>query len=376
MIYNIDVPRFGRIFSVPCAAAERFMSAADGNYYKVLLCVLCSDGSVVDSAEIAARANVDTVVAEDALLFWTSQGIISARPDGQAAAVPVPAAAPVMTAAIPAAAPVMQPVMQPVVQQVQPVQAAGTATAPAAPSKKPKKPKAEIKYSPSEIAKIIESDPETAQLFDQVQRVFGRLLKPSESTGFINLIEYYGFSPPSILILTQFAHDLGKNSIAYIETVAEDWFVKGITEYADIEREISRLTEQNRVNSKIKAILGIEGPTTKEQGEYFENWCSWGFSVEMIGLAGEICRNKKSRNELPYINGILRRWRDNSLMTIRAVLEHDKQYAAKKAELQAKYGKDGNSETSTIDNDKWYELADSFDPWAEIGEDADIEGVD
>ena len=347
MIYRIEYPRFGRFFSVPCCAVENFMTQADGDHCKVLLCLLCSDGNTADTAELAARAGVSETAAEDALIFWTGRGIISALREGSENAV---------TAALPVSAPVMQPSAVSKTAAAPPKQAAAA---------RPPRAKTVIRYSPKELAEKAKGSPEIAGLFDSVQMILGRPVTGTETAGLINIYEYYGFSAASILILTQFAHDLGKDRIAYIETVANDWFSRGITDYEDVEREIGRMTEQNKYDSRIKTALGIEGKTTARQSELFRQWNEWGFDADTVGLAGEHCRNKKSMNDLNYINGILRRWHEAGLMSVRAVLESEKRFAENKAKNTVP-AEDANSGSSSLNVDKLYDLAESFDPWAEL----------
>lgn len=348
MIYRIGYPRFGRFFSVPCGAAEKYMTQADGDQWKVLLCLLCSDGDCADTAELAARAGVSETSAEDALIAWTSRGIISARREGQGSAP---------SAAVPVSAPVMQPIAAAPVSK----------PAPAAAEARPAKQKAAVRYSPKELAEKAERSPEIAGLFEGVQAILGRPITGTETAGYLNLCEYYGFSAASILILTRFAHDLGKDRIAYIEAVAKDWFAKGITDYEDVEREIGRMTEQNKYDILIKNALGIEGKTTAKQAELFRQWHEWGFDADTVELAGEHCRDNKSKNVLGYINGILRRWHENGLMSVRAVLESEKKYKESRKKLEAEKGGDNSS----LNVDKWYELAESFDPWAEVNGEGD-----
>ena len=343
MIYKLAYPAFGRYFNVPCGAVENFIKTADGDFYKVLLCALCSDSPVLDTARLAERAGVSVSAAEDAMLFWTSNGVL--RAEG-AADTPAPAVS-VQPAVMPVSVPAMLPAEPE--KEEESVQAADPEK-----TEKTAPVKMTVKYSPKELAQRAAESGEIKALFEQVQKILGRPINPTETAGFLGLYEYYGFSVASIMILTQYAHDMGKDKIAYIEKVAHDWLDRGLTEYADVEREITRLTEQNKVNVRLKRLLGIEGKLTKNQEEFLSLWTEWGFDDDMISLADEICRDNKNRTDLRYMNGILKRWHDDGIKTPADVKEKGKAQYERKEDVSAA--------ESSFSIDEWYELADNYDP--------------
>ena len=330
MIYRLEPLQQRRFFNVPCAAVEGFAKTAGGDFFKVLLCALCSDEALLDTKQLAERAGVTPTEAEDALLFWTSHGILAASPaEGEETAQP---------------AVFMQPAEIP-------------AVVPAPAEEKPEKTvpvKMTVRYSPKDLAQRAAESAEVAALFEQVQKILGRPINNTETAGFLGIYEYFGFSVPSIMILTQFAHDMGKDRISYIETVARDWAANGITEYADIEREISRLTELGKTENRIKRLLCIEGRLTQTQQELIAAWEEWGFSDEMIALADEKCRDRKNKTDLRYINGILKRWHDEGITTPAAAAEKERGFAESK--------KPREEPESSFSIDEWYHQAEFYDP--------------
>ncbi|MCR5121369.1 MAG: DnaD domain protein, partial [Ruminococcus sp.] len=342
-IYEQNSPTFGRYFNVPCRSVENFIKTADGDFFKVLLCALCSDSPMLDSAELAARTGVSPETAADALLFWISNGVLSAEPSsGDAPAV--------MPAAVPAFAPVMAPVA---VAEMPATVPASSESADKPEKKLPSK--ITVKYSNKEIADKAAESHEIAALYEQVQRVLGRTVNPYELSEFLALYEYYGFSVPSIIILTQYCHDLGKGKARYIETVARDWYDRGITEYADIEQEISRLTEQHKFENKVKKLLHLDLRLTPQMVKLIANWAQWGFSDDMIELADEKCRDAIMKTDLNYINGILKKWHENGITTPAAAAEYDISYAERKKAPD-------DSGDSSFSIDEWYLQAESYDP--------------
>lgn len=339
MKYKIDVPRFGKFFTVP-GKAEDYLKTADARYFKVLLCLLCSNSSVADLESVAESCGkeVTVAVAEDALIFWTTAEVISAEPlDGCEASKTKPAA-------VAASAEIKQP------------------AAPPAPSNAAR---ASVRYSNKEIAEKLRENDDLKTLFDEVQRIFGRTLNNTETVGFINIYEYYGYDVPSIVMIADFCRSIGKPKIAYIETVARDWFSRGICDFAQVESEIIKQTKQHDFNTAAARVLGIEGRLTKKQEEYFSQWKDWGFDEKTIDLAGERCRENKNKTDIRYVNGILSRWKREGLMTAEAVEEQERQF-------RENGGKRESSEES-YDLNSWRSLADNFDPNAlSFEEDDDI----
>lgn len=64
----------------------------------------------------------------------------------------------------------------------------------------------------------------------------------------------------------------------------------------------------------------------KDELNMINKWLfDWDFSVEMIKEAADIT-NRKGIHNITYIDGILRKWRDNKIFSIKALKEHEKEY--------------------------------------------------
>ncbi len=334
MKYRIDLPRVGRFFSVPCSAVDKYIKTADADYFKVLMCLLCADSDIADEQEIAERCGFKNIsTAADGIIFWKNCGVISAETVGESAPKQAePTSAPIMPKQETPAAPVC------VTDAVNPMK--NTAAA-----------KSIMRYSNKEIMEKVKKNAELKTLFDQAEHIFGRLINGSETAGLLNLYEYYGYDVPSILMLIDFCVSIGKPRIAYIETVAKDWFSRGICTYAQVESEIAEQEKQHDVNVRFARVLGIEGKLTKKQEEMFAEWNSWGFSTNMVDLAGERCRENKNKTDVRYINGILKRWKESGIATPEDV---ERQEIARRRQIE--------QEKPSYDLDRWQQMADNFDP--------------
>lgn len=372
MIYKIGVQQFGRFFTLPCSAVDKYLKPTNGDFYKVLLAAMCSDVPTADTAELAARCGVSEDIAEDALLFWSGEGVISAERVGGAgdgfsmienlgknnAIINRESGSggqdtfdnKISAAQIPTSAEIRTSVNE--TAQAQPSLKLDTPT----PAKAPER-RARVNYTAAELGKKRQSDPNIANLYEQVQQILGREINYTETATLIDIYEYYGFDVPSIINLISFCCEIGKPKIAYMQAVAKSLFERGITDYQQVDAEIIRMTEQNKTDSRICRALGIEGVPTKKQREYFAKWIEWGFSVEVIDLAGQRCKESKNRLDLRYTNGILRRWHDEGLMSIAAVEAQEQGFREKQ---QAKNSQQQNGERS-YDLNKWIEESADLD---------------
>lgn len=340
MKYRIDVPHFGKFFTVPCSAVENYIKTADANYVKVLLCLLCSNSDTADVHSVAEICGLSVSQVEDGVLFWKNCGVISAEPCADSTDTP-PEALPPKAAAASA----------PISREAMPVCAADAVN----PMKNTAAAKSVVRYSNKEIAEKVRADKELKTLFDEIQRVFGRPITGTETAGLINIYEYYGYDVPSIIMICEFCRSIGKPKIAYIETVARDWFSRGICDFAQVENEIIRQGEQHGFDSAVARALGIEGKLTKKQEEYFAQWKEWGFDEKAIDLAGQRCRENKNKTDIRYINGILNRWKQENLMTAEAVEEQERQFRESRA-------KNEDSGENSYDLNEWRNMAAAFNP--------------
>lgn len=333
MNYKIDCKHWGRFFSVPCSVVDNYILVSDGDFVKVLLCILCSNTNLISTDELAKQAGVSEERAEDAVIHWANLGVISAETaDGRAIAV------------------------QAQVQAVPEVKAANSKTKAVSSANSSTDAKTRVKYSTREIAEKIDSSDELKALFDDIQGILKRIINGTEMAAILNLYEYYDYSAASILMIAEYCMSLGKGKMAYIETVAKDWFNQGICSYAEVEAEIIRQSAQRSFEAKVIRAFGIENKITKRQREFIKNWRDMGFSVEMLEIAYEKCMNATNKLNFGYINKILENWSGKNIKTPAQVDEDDSAYS-KKTKSDRQDNKDASYDLS-----EWEKYALNFNP--------------
>ena len=325
MNYKIDCKHWGRFFSVPCSVVDDYILVSDGDFVKVLLCILCSNTNFISTDELAKQAGVSEEKAEDAVIHWANLGVISAETaDGRAIAVQA--------------------------QAVTEVKVSNSKTEAVNPAK------TRVKYSTREIAEKIDSSEELKALFDDMQGVLKRIINGTEMAAILNLYEYYDYSAASILMIAEYCMSLGKGKMAYIETVAKNWFDQGICSYAEVEAEIIRQSAQRSFEAKVIRAFGIENRITKRQREFIKNWRDMGFSVEMLEIAYEKCMDATNKLNFGYINKILENWSGKNIKTPAQVDEDDSAYS-KKTKSDRQDNKDASYDLS-----EWEKYALNFNP--------------
>ena len=187
-------------------------------------------------------------------------------------------------------------------------------------------------------------------MFSQLEVILKRNLRFSEQCGYINLVENYGFPVASILMLVQYCENIGKSSIRYVESIAENWFEQDITSYRQVEAEIIKLMKSHKTENKIAKIFGLTTNLTKKQKEYINSWTDLGFDTDMIQLAYEKSVDQINKLSFPYINKIITSWASEKIFTIDEVNIHD--VKAKKNNSKKK----GKEKEHSYDLDEFYEF--------------------
>ncbi len=351
MIYRIDCDRWGRFFSVPCSVVDEYIKLSDGEFVKILLCILSSNSCVVDTGALAVQAGVSSQIAEDAVVYWAGLGVISAANENGTEIKKMPEKPVVSASVVVNSEPKSKPVKENPVSSIEAIN----------PAKSSQANKTSVKYTPRELSEIAEKNEEIKMLVNDIQKILCRTINMTEMAGIINLYEYYGFSAASILMISEYCYQLGKDRFAYIETVAKNWFERGIVDYLDVENEIIKQSEERSFQNKAAKVLGIEGKLTKKQIEFIDKWRQMGYTLEMIEIAYEKCMNNKNKLSLSYVDGIFKNWSGKSIITPEQVAAEDAKFLNSSSSKKKFNPKTENKNTS-YDLSDWEQLAMNNDP--------------
>ncbi len=285
MSYKVNTEKLGDTFPLPGEVADRLLKLASHTQLKVLLYFFRHLSASPDAQKCAGELGIPVSDAEDALLFWAQEGILS----GEA-----------------------KPLEEPVVR---------TALKPAEPSRQ-------------DVIRRGLEDKKIAFLLNEAQLKFARGLKQNESGYLVYLYDDCGMDTSLILYLLQYAASKGRCNITYIRSVANRWLNKNITSVPQAEADIADSVKRELAWSVVQKTFGLDrrAPSEKE-GEAAYRWTAeWEFSPEMLKAAYDVCVDTKGKCNIKYINAVLENWHKNDVKT-----KEDIEKADKKAEKKNGY---------------------------------------
>ena len=304
MKYRFDVDSWGGHFSVPCCVATEYLKTSDGNYLKVLLCILSSATRDIESQSITEATGLNEDIIEDAIVHWTSLGVLKLVEQSESSIAAV-----VQTT--PAAAPVSA------VESVKPMSKAVDR-------------RIVVSYSTKEINEKAQNDPELKHLFDEIQNYINNTINGKELGILTDLYETYHFDVPTILIAAEYCNTLGKYSVQYLSKLLIDWFEHDLCTYDEVEAEIIRRTEYNTYESTVRRCLGLTNRLTAKQKEYVEKWKSNGIDESLLNIACERCLDGTGgKINFKYIDQVISSWVNKGIKTPEQVAADDASFKGK-----------------------------------------------
>ena len=335
MEYIFDVDNWGGQFCVPCSVATEYLKTSDGSYVKVLLCILASPSRKINTSVIADACGLNEDNVEDAIIHWTSLGVLRIIDNNGAVIANTQNTA---KAVIPAAS----------VTPVSSVEALK-------PSDKIIDKKVVVSYSLQEIREKAEKDKELGRLFKEIQNYLNRDINGREMGILDDLYEMYHFDVPTILITAEYCNTLGKYSVPYLHKLLKDWYEHDITTYEQAEAEIVRRTEYNSYESMVKRCLGLSNNLTTHQKEYVDRWRSAGIDESLLEIACEKCLDGTGgKINFKYIDTVISSWVNKGIKTPEQVKADDASFSSKNGKFVA----DDKENSYTID--KLEKLANNF----------------
>ncbi len=317
----------GSFFAVPAAVADQLKLATHAQI-KVLLYVLCHADAALTVGEITRACGVTEHEVEEAMCYWTQNGVLSNAP-----AVPVTHVQ--TAAAVPPATAVQQPAQE--------------AAAPVQPAAEPRRSSVPVSSSsfrlrPDDIVRRRNENAAVAELLSCAEQFAKRPLNYTELNSLIWMHEYLGIQPELILILIAYCAESGQFQIRTMEQIAVQWQENSITT-ADLAKEdVQRRIEQRSYNGQMMHIFGMSKPPTAAQQEIFSRWCALRMPPEMIRIAYDKMRDNismdaGSRQQLKYMNGIIERWAAAGIYTPEGAEQEDIRHRAEMQKTAAQPAK-------------------------------------
>lgn len=306
MSFSINLGNWNSVFAVPSCVVDKHIKLAGGAQLKVLLWILRHSGEPFTTEDIGRALSMHPADVHDSMQYWIETGLICRQeeqfspPERRAASLEQPSAvAPVHNTPVAAEKPSVAPVRL------------------SRPLSRPQKPDS------AHVAKRLEEDSDLAAMLQEAQMILGKTISPGDCATLLMLHDNDGLPVDVILMLLQYAVGIGKGAMRYIEKVGISWAEEGIDSHYKAEQKIRALDLTQKAWRQVENILGIEhrSPSSKE-AEAANRWVNeWKFSPEMLRLAYERCVDTKGKYYTGYMDGILKRFHAQGIVTVQQAEE-------------------------------------------------------
>ena len=195
-----------------------------------------------------------------------------------------------------------------------------------------------VQYSVSDMAKEIETNKSLSDMLMVAQEVMGKPFNNSDTNTLFWFYDGLGFSPEVILLLLEHCVSADKRNMAYVEKVAISWHERGITTIEDVERLENEQRENNNYIFTIKRLMGINDRSfTKIEENFLNEWKNIdNMNEEMVALAYEYCILQINKLSFPYMNKIIKRWKNDGIFTVEAAEADNEKFKNKQQQYTQK----------------------------------------
>lgn len=264
MEYNINPSAFSNVFVFPTVIADKYLKLCKGEHLKVLIYIMRMSSNKPTVDEIATALDLAAYDVKEAILFWADAGLLLTQSE-------------------------------------------------AVKTEKEKTVKRALKPQREDIAKRGLEDPKIKYLLNETQLKFGRNLKTNESQTLVWLYDDIGMDVSLILYIVEYAKQKDKGNIRFIESLAIDWFDKGVETIADAEEQVRLIALSEQAWAVVCRAFGIERrKPTKKEDELAQKWVNeWKISSELLKAAYDACVDAKSKLTFPYVAKIIENWHNS-----------------------------------------------------------------
>ena len=320
MEYKLNLGAWNSVFAVPCDIVDKHIKLAGAAQLKVILWILRHAGEAFTTEDISASLSMSAADVRDSMLYWKETGVICENEGSFSPPEKVSQTNNDMPAAENNAGSVTKGAVKNNDNAPNDNSADEKNDTKNAETEEKKASRTLSRPEKPDMVRLTErmnNDASIAYLMQAADEIFGRLTNNNDKATLLMIHETDGLPVDVIVMLMQYAADIGKCNIRYIEKMALTWADDEIFTLELAEQRIKRLTDGRTAAGAVQRIFGLEShsPTEKET-ELSDRWINeWGFSEDMLRTAYEICVDKKSKYIPSYVNSILERWYGQGIST-------------------------------------------------------------
>lgn len=317
--------------NVPCDFIDHYLMDAPGEFVKIYLYLLrCmeTEASSPSLSDVADRLNFTESDVLRALKYWEKKQLLSLiyNEEKQLCGVDFYNIACSPDKSAPETVPALSGKLQ------------KCEASPAVPKKH---------YTKTKLASLAEN-PEAKQMLFIAEQYLGTSFNPAEMETLLYIYDSLGFSLDLIEYLLGVCVEKQITSLSHIESVAADWFKKGITSVKEAKKTNNA---QRKACQAVCSALGIEGRTLADSEQMFLiKWTgTYGFSLDFILEACHRTIQATGRPSFQYIDTILKNWQDAGVTTMEDIKALD---TAHQAAAQTSMKKPGGRTRSSTQKSK------------------------
>lgn len=297
---RINMGVWNGVFAVPCDVVDKFLKTTAHQQLKILLFLLRHSDRDFSVDELANEFNMHPIDVKDCITYWVNEGLLA---ENNCEYIPVENKnASQNSDDIP---------------EIKPVQNI-TNNTDEAQTKKVRPLSRQQKPDMLYVSARLRESGELSYLMQEAEVILGRPLSNSDSATLVMLHDDDGLPVDVIIMILQYAKSEGKLAMRYIEKIGISWASEEVDTLEKAESKIKEIHNSRESWKKVSRIFGLKiaGTPTKAQLECSNRWLKqWRYSDEMIRLAYEICLDTKGEYNLKYIDGIIKRWREDAIQT-------------------------------------------------------------
>lgn len=166
------------------------------------------------------------------------------------------------------------------------------------------------------------------------EQYLARPLTQSEVTDILYFYNDLHMSEDLIEYLIEYCASKGNPGARYMEKIALDWYRRGIHTVEEAEADTR---QHNKLYFDILRALGItdRSPAATEI-TYMDRWLNiWGMSPEVVLEACSRTIMQTHQPNFPYIESILKSWKEHGAASLEDIAALDKEYSSKKMPRQS-----------------------------------------
>ena len=285
---------FETVYAIPAAAAERLLSAHDGDVALLYLYRLSHPGALdrEAAAGVLCRTLRDIESAEEKLARLALPALNSPEPVTAAASPECEA------------------------------EAASCGDGQAAVRDEPPAAQEPPQFGAETIVRRVSESPELEALFQESDAVLGRHTTKEEMALLLDLHDGYGLPVAVLLMLLHYCEERferdghRKPPYRWVYAEGKHWAELEIHTIDMADAHIRHLSELRENSFQVQRLLGLQGRRlSSSERKYVESWLELGFPIDSIAIAYDRTVTNTGRLKWAYMDTILRSWHEKKLHT-------------------------------------------------------------